>query len=288
VKLSLRKKLLDWCPQPKNPVSPKINNQIQTPKLLAGNFRRTPSFFVGASALLLALGTYLQTIEIPVRITSEPYAADQYDLMHAFWPLSFALWILAFAFLGYGFILKRRLFANNNSERTMLPKSLIAPVALGVLTAVSPFLPWVIAKTTVSGQIVSLSGISLLRSSYWAGDVMYLVFISALIAIFYVSVITFVEKRRMGIAKGFLLILSGACIIGAILSVVSTNSWFYISSFMGGVGGQSTTFESSGIGLLIASFTAAGFVVLGANTMVKLARQRSLSATCRLENSKVA
>ena len=52
-----------------------------------GVFGRSPGFFVCLSAVLLALGTYLQTGEIPVRITPDLSAVDQYDLMRALWPV---------------------------------------------------------------------------------------------------------------------------------------------------------------------------------------------------------
>jgi len=63
---------------------------------------KKPGVLFCSSAFLLALGAYLAIIEVPVRITYDPAAAEQYDLMRAYLPFGFALWILALLFLIYG------------------------------------------------------------------------------------------------------------------------------------------------------------------------------------------
>ena len=252
-----------------------------------GLFVRTPGAFVCLSAFLLALGTYLQTVEMPVRITSDPSAADQTDLMHAFWPFSFALWILAFLFLVYAiFVRHRKPLATAQSQKLFSRNRVIAAFALGVLTLVSTFLPWVIAEVANPvidlprygsvniGQYHALTGVGLISSNYWTGDVMYLVFASAIIAIFYMPVLAFVDSKRMDAARAFLSLLGGICAIGPIASLVATESWFIRVSFAGGSGGIQGTFVSPGIGLLIAAVSAAGLIALGISDSLMVARRR--------------
>ena len=255
-----------------------------------GLFARSPGAFVCLSAFLLALGTYLQTVEMPVRITSDPSAADQTDLMHAFWPFSFALWILAFLFLVYAiFVGNRKPLATAQSQKLFSRNRVIAAFALGVLTLVSTFLPWVIAEVANPvtdlprygsvniGQYHALTGVSLISSNYWKGDVMYLVFASAVIAILYIPILAFIDKQRRDPARAFLSLLGGICVIGPIASLVATESWFIRVSFAGGSGGVQGTFMSPGIGLIIAAFSAAGLVALGIADAVKLLRKQNAS-----------
>ncbi|MEM2130069.1 MAG: hypothetical protein QXZ70_05675 [Candidatus Bathyarchaeia archaeon] len=231
-------------------------------------------FFLCLSASLLVLGTYLQTVEIPVRITSDLSAAEQTDLMHVFWPLSFAFWILSFVFFGYSLVLRHRKSSSVQLEKPLLSRSLVAAIALGVLALVSTFLPWAVVSAVRSGQSISLSGVDLIGSNYWAGDVMYLVFVSSVIAILYIPLLTLFERQKTCAIRVFLLLLSGVCIVYPILSVSATESWFYSISFLGGLLAK---FENPGIGLLIAAFSAAGLIVLGVADTVKSIRQKRTS-----------
>lgn len=85
-----------------------INTRSGSIDLVRMRTFRTPGILVCASALLLALGTYLATMEVPVRITYDPAAAEQYDLMRAYLPFGFAFWILSLVFLVCGFVLGAR------------------------------------------------------------------------------------------------------------------------------------------------------------------------------------
>ena len=161
----------------------------------------------------------------------------------------------------------------------------ILAVALGVLVLIASFLPWVIAEVTNPivdlprygsvniGQYHALTGVSLISSNYWTGDVMYLVFASAVIAIFYIPILAFVDRQRMDAARAFLSLLGGICVIGPIASLIATESWFIRVSFAGGFGGGvQGAFVSPGIGLIIAAVSAAGLVTLGIAELVKLAK----------------
>lgn len=169
------------------------------------------------------------------------------------------------------------------SQKPFSRNRVIVAVALGVLVLIASFLPWVIAEVANPvvdlprygsvniGQYHALTGVSLINSSYWTGDVMYLVFASAVIAIFYIPVLSFTDKR-MRAANAFLSLLGGICVIGPIASLVATESWFIRVSFAGGSGGVQGTFVSPGIGLIIAAVSAAGLVALGIADLVKLSR----------------
>ena len=103
-------------------------------------FPKNPSLLVFLSALLLALGTYLQTVEVPIRMTSDASAAEQTDLMHAFFPLTFAFWILAIVFLGHALTLWKRNSSNGAQKESWKPTTgLVATVTLGALASISLF-----------------------------------------------------------------------------------------------------------------------------------------------------
>lgn len=249
---------------------------------------RTPGFFVCLSAFLLALGTYLAIVEVPVRITSDPTAADQYDLMRAYGPLGFALWISAFLFLIYGIVSGvRKPSAVAQSRKPFLTISLIVAVTLGALTLISTFLPWVIAEKTdpfveirgvgtfYVGQYHSLTGVSLITGAMnRAANVGYLVFMGIMISVLHVSLLTRLEKERTDVMRAFLILLGGACIAYPVAVIYANRVWWVSWSF-GEVGGAfSVTFISPGIGLLIAAASAAGLIACGIIVTIKLARQR--------------
>ena len=287
--MNILKKLRTWCPQPKNPLPTKIESQEPMRNLIRADFRKSPSFFVCLSASLLVLGTYLQILEIPVRITSDPSAAEQYDLMRVLWPFGFALWISAILFLGYSLILGyRQPSATALQQRQVSRNRIVLTSALGMLVLFSSFLPWVIAEvsnpminiprygSTNVGQYHELTGLSIINSSYW-GNVMYFVFVAAAIAIFYIP-ISILSGKRMHIASTFLSILGGICIIGPIISVAKTESWAIGYQFAGGGGSVQGTFSSLGIGLLVAATSASVLFALGISDIVKLIHLRSNSA----------
>ena len=60
----------------------------------------TSDLFLYLSGFLMVLGVILATVEVPVQITTDPSAAEQTDLIKAFFPASIGLWILAFIFFG--------------------------------------------------------------------------------------------------------------------------------------------------------------------------------------------
>ena len=66
------------------------------------------SDFLYLSDFLVVLGIILATVEVPVRITTDPSAADQTELMHAYLPFSAGLWILGSIFLGCSLFLWSR------------------------------------------------------------------------------------------------------------------------------------------------------------------------------------
>lgn len=221
--------------------------------------------FLCLSGFFLVLGTYLQTLEMPYRITTDPSAAEQYDIGHVYFPFSIGFWFSTFIFFVCAlFLWDRETWDVAQMRKSLSTKSSVAAVALGVLILASTFLPWVVVKATSTGQSFTLSGVSLIRNNYWAGDVMYLVFVSVLIAILYIPLMSLFEKQKINVARAFLLLLGGICIFSAILSVLSTNSWSYeISNVdLGAVWMFSTDFESPGIGLLIAAFSGAGLVAI--------------------------
>ena len=76
----------------------------------------TSDLFLYLSGFLMVLGVYLATVEVPVRITTDPSAAEQYDLIHAYFPFSVGLWILGFIFFGCALFL----WARNSTDDAQL------------------------------------------------------------------------------------------------------------------------------------------------------------------------
>jgi len=284
--LNILEKLKSWCPQPKHPASINLKKQVAPYSLFRVGFRKSPSFFLCLSAFSLALGTFLQTVEIPVRITSDPTAAEQTDLMHAFFPFSFALWILTALFICYGLVLSHRqtlAFAPQIGQHSW--RRLVFTGTLGALILVSAFLPWVVAEaanptlTTRSGVINfgerhELTGLNIIQSSYWSGDVMYLVFVGAAIALFYIPLLA-VAGKRLRVASAFLSILGGACVLGPIMTVATTQTWFVSTQFAGGVGVASANLAGVGIGLLVALVSAVSLVALGISEITQAVKWRN-------------
>ena len=247
---------------------------------------KKPGVLFCSSAFLLALGAYLAIIEVPVRITYDPAAAEQYDLMRAYLPFGFALWILALLFLIYGIALGvRKPLAIAQLRKPFCMISLIVAVTLGFLAFTSTFLPWVIAERPESfietregtfnvGQYHALTAVSLMTgTNNMVGDVISLVFIGAIIGVLYISLLTLLEKERMDAMRAFLFLLSGICIISAVAAIYTNRIWWIDFYFGGGSGGFSASFKSPGIGLLIAIVSAAGLIAFGVIATIKLGRQ---------------
>ena len=243
---------------------------------------RSSGILVCLSALLLALGTYLSTVEVFV------WTGGEYDLMHIFTLLfSMPLWILVFVFLIYGIVLGVRSSSFALPKRQFLTRGFIVPFALGILIFASLFLPWVIAEVVNPtfeirpggdifnvGQYHALTGVGLIGSNYWEGDVMYLVFVGATISVLYIPLATVINERRIEAVRAFLSVLSAICIIGPVLSIFRTRFWGIGWSFAGGSGSSSATFASPGIGMLIALGSAVGLIGLGIVATVKFAQRR--------------
>jgi len=247
---------------------------------------KNPGVLFCSSAFLLVLGAYLATMEVPVRITYDPTAAEQYDLMRAYIPFGFALWILALLFLSYGIALGvRKPLAIGQLRKPFCGISLIVAVTLGFLAFTSTFLPWVIAERTEPsietrggtfnvGQYHALTGVSLMTgTNNMEGDVLSLVFVGAIIAILHIPLLTLLEKERTDAMRAFLFLLSGICVINAAASIYTHRIWWVGFYFGEGSGVFSVTFKSPGIGLLIATVSAAGLIAYGLLAAIKLAQQ---------------
>lgn len=232
----------------------------------------------------MALGTYLATMEVPVRITYDPDAAEQYDLMRAYLPFGLALWILSLVFLVRGILSgvgKRLAVAELRKPFSMV--TVVVGVATGVLALVSTFLPWVIAERVEPlmetrggsfdvGQYHALTGVGLMMgTNSMAGDVILLVFVGAITGTLHIPLLTLLKSERTNVMTAFLFLLGGMCIIGPLASVYAHRTW-WISLRVNGALGFAATFESPGMGFLIATSCAIGLVGSGVVTAVKLAR----------------
>lgn len=246
---------------------------------------KSPGILVCLSAFLLALGTYLATMEVPVRITYDPAAAEQYDLMRAYLPFGFALWILALVFLVCGIILGvRKPLAVAQLKKPFSRVSLIVGVTLGVLALTSTFLPWVIAERTEPfietrggtfnvGQYHALTGVNLTTGpNNMTGDIILLVFVGAIIGILHIPLLTLLERERTDAMRAFLFLLGGICIVGSVVLVYAHRIW-WISLRVNGALGFSVTFESPGTGFLIATSCAIGLIAFGIIACAKIIKE---------------
>ena len=189
--------------------APKINVGSSSIDSVRMQIYRTPGIFVCLSAFLLVFGAYLATMEVPVRITYDPAAAEQYNLMRAYLPFGFVLWILALVFLVCGIVLGvRKPLAVAQLKKPFSMLSIIVGLTLGFLALTSTFLPWVIAERTEPfietrggtfnvGQYHALTGLSLMTGpNSMVGDVISLVFVGAIIGILHISLLTLLEMER--------------------------------------------------------------------------------------------
>lgn len=267
-------------------LSEKINNWFKFFLLVRMRIFKSSGFWVCLSAFLLALGSYLVTMGVPIRITYDPAAAEQYDLMRAYLPLGFALWILAFVFLVYGVVLGvRKPLAIAHMKKLFPMISVIVGATLGFLALTSTFLPWVVAERTEPfietrggtfnvGQHHALTGINIMTdTNTMTGDIILLVFVGAIIGILHIPLLTLLEEERTDAMRTFLFLLGGICIIWPVLLVYSHKIW-WISLRVNGALVFSAAFKSPGTGFLIATLCASGLIAFGITTTIKLAWQR--------------
>jgi hypothetical protein len=161
--------------------------------------------------------------------------------------------------------------------------NVIVGVTLGVLALTSTFLPWVIAERTEPlietrggsfnvEQHHTLTGVNLMTgTNNMTGDIILLVFVGAVIGILHIPLLTLLEKERTDTMRAFLFLLGGICIIGPVALVYAHKIW-WINLLVDGALGFSVTFESPGIGFLIATSCAIGLIASGIITTIKLAR----------------
>jgi len=264
----------------------KINIGSSSINLVRMQIFKSSVFFVYLSAFLFVLGAFLVTLEVPVRITYDPAAAEQWDLMRAYMPFGFALCILALVFLVCGIVLgARKPLAVAQLKKPFIMVSIIVGVTLGFLAVTSTFLPWVIAERTEPfietrggtfnvGQYHILTGINLMTgTNSIVGDIILLVFVGAIIGILHIPLLTLLEGERTNVMRAFLFLLGGICIIWPVIVVYAHRTWWINLRFNGALG-FSAAFESPGTGLLIATLCASGLMAFGIITTIKSARQR--------------
>jgi len=263
----------------------KINIGSSSIDLVRMQIFKNPSILICSSAFLLALGTYLCTIEVPVWIGDPAMEWGEYELMRAYLPFGFFLLIPALLFLIYGIVLGVRKLPAAQLRTAFSRVSLIVGLTLGLLALTSSFLPWVIAERTEPfietragtfnvGQYHALTGVNLMTGiNNMEGDVISLVFVGAIIGILHIPLLTFLERERTNAMRAFLFLLGGICIICPVALIYAHRIW-WISLRVDGALGFSVTFESPGIGFLIATSCAIGLIASGLITTIKLARQR--------------
>lgn len=274
--------MICWC-MVVSKLSEKINIGFKF-LLVRMHIFKSPGFWICLSAFLLALGSYLVTMEVPIRITYDPVAAEQYELMRVYLPLGFLLWFLAFVFLVCGFALGvRGPLAVAQVKNPFSRASIIVGVTLGFLALTSTFLPWVIAERTEPfietrggifnvGQYHALTGINIMTDvNNMIGDIILLVFAGAIIGILHIPLFTLLEVGRTNAMRTFLFLLGGICIICPAILMYTHKIW-WISLRLNGILGFSTIFKSPGTGLLIATSCASGLIAFGIITTYKVVR----------------
>lgn len=259
----------------------KINIDLSSFLLIVMKIIKSSGFWVCLSAFLLVLGSYLVTVEVPIQITYDHAAAEQYDLMRVYLPFGLTLWILALMFLVYGVVLRaRKPLAVAQVKKQFLMASITLGVALGFLALFSTFLPWVNVKRTEPlietrdgtfnvEQYHALTGINLLTGvNNMAGDIILLVVVGAVIGILYIPLLSLLESREADTMRALLFFLSGMCTIISVISVYAHRIW-WISLRVNGALGFSATFESPGAGFLIATLCATGLIAFSIITATR-------------------
>lgn len=257
---------------------------------------KNPGTLVCLSALLMALGTYFITIEVPVRITYDSATAEQYDLMRAYLPFGFALWILSLVFLVLGIVSgMRKPLAIVQLKKPFSMVNIIVGVAIGVLALTSTFLPWVIAERTEPfietrggsfnvGQYHALTGVNLiLGTNNMVGDIILLVFVGVIIGVLHIPLLTLLEKEKGDAKRAFLFLLGAICIIGPVASIYIHRVW-WISLRLNGTLGFSATSISLGIGSQTATICAVGLLAFGLINTIKRMKDNWYLRTRELSN----
>ena len=241
---------------------------------------KNSGFLVCSSAFLLALGIYLSTMEVPV------WVGNEYEPMRAYLPFGFFLWILALLCLVYGIVLGARKLSAAQLRTVFSSVNLVVGLTLGVLALTSAFLPWVIAERTEPsietragafnvGQHHVLTGVDLMTGiNRMEGDVISLVFVGALIGILHIPLLALLERERTHAMGAFLFLLGGLSMIGPVALVYAHRIW-WVNLHVDGALGFSVTFQSPGMGFLIATSCLIGLIASGIITAIKLAQQRA-------------
>ena len=244
----------------------------------------SPGIFICLSAFLLVFGTHLATMEVPVRITYDPAAAEQYDLIRAYLPFGSILWILAIIFLVCGFVLGvRKPLAVATLKKPFSIASIVVSLTLGFLALTSIYLPWVIAERTETfietrggtfniGRYYALTGLDLMtRMNDMAGDAILFVLAGAMISILHIPLLSLLWKEGTDVTRVFLFLSGGTCIISSVASIYAHRVW-WISLHVNGALGFPVMSEGLGLGFIIATLCAIGLIAFGIIAAIKLVR----------------
>ncbi len=272
--MSALRRLLDWCRKPGKTVTTGFTRSVFPLYALM----RAPGALVCLSALLSVLGTYLIAVRVPVWI-GDSYGYGEYEPMHAYMPLGFALWLIALVFFIGAVISRTRRRALFVPSRTVFSvPSLIAAIILGSLAFASAALPWVVTERAVTSietrggtfnvpQFYALSGFSLMRE---IGEIA-LVLVGGIISLL-VPFAGFFESKRPDAVRAFLFLLSSICVIGPVALLYSSIQGGLPWGISFGQLGLMTYFKSLELGFFIAAFSSLALLVSGLITTARLAR----------------
>lgn len=233
---------------------------------------KTPSVLLCLSAFLLALGTYLCTIEQLVWIGSE------YEPMHVYLPLGFLLWLLAFLLLTWAILSGVQKLRVVRLATVFSTPSSIVGVALGVLVMTSTLLPWVVAErseplietragTFDVGHYHTLMGIDLLIGINRIDEIS-LAFVGAIIGALYIPLLCVLETKRPDAIRTFLFLFGGICIAVPAALVYTQGTW-WIGMRVDGVLGFAATSVGPGLGFLATALCGIGSISSGIINMVR-------------------
>ena len=231
---------------------------------------------------MLVFGIYLSTIELPV------WVGNEYEPMHVFLPLGFLLWILSVLFLVCGIVLGMKKLSAGRWRTVFTGVGSVVGLTLSVLALVSVLFPWVLAESAEPlvetragifdvGKYHALTGLDLVMGISKVDEI-FLVFGGAIIGILHVPLVTLLGKKRIGIMRASLFLLSGVCILSPVPSVYAQTKW-WIDLRVDGALAFSVTFENPGAGLLVAASCAIVMISYGIITASKLVRQNPLLRT---------
>lgn len=155
-----------------------------------------------------------------------------------------------------------------DTYKHLAKRNIVIALIIGAIAVASLLLPWANITPLRGGDRISLSGISLISNYYWAGDVIYLIFISGAISCLYIPLISLYGKKDATPWDAFLFFLAGSCILGSVFGILTFEYWTYSISFISLL----AKFESPGIGLIIGAASGLGFIALGANRVLQSVR----------------